>query len=329
MNKAALATSNSSPISFRDQLQQSSQAPLTRAPLSELQVNVGRLCNQACNHCHVDAGPKRTEIMGWTTMEKILAWAGQAGITKADITGGAPELNHHFRQFVEGLLALEISVTSRCNLTVLLEPGQEDLADWYAAHNIRLICSLPCYTRENVDAQRGKHVFDKSILALEILNARGYGHHPDMPLDLVYNPGGASLPPAQAKLESDYRNKLFEEYGIVFSKLFTLTNLPINRFRHYLDKTNQLQSYMQLLADNFNADTIPGLMCRHLISVDWQGRVYDCDFNQMLEIPLGGDDAQYLWELNIDRLENRSIAIEDHCFGCTAGAGSSCGGALV
>ena len=162
MNKAALATSNSSPISFRDQLQQSSQAPLTRAPLSELQVNVGRLCNQACNHCHVDAGPKRTEIMGWTTMEKILAWAGQAGITKADITGGAPELNHHFRQFVEGLLALEISVTSRCNLTVLLEPGQEDLADWYAAHNIRLICSLPCYTRENVDAQRGKHVFDKS-----------------------------------------------------------------------------------------------------------------------------------------------------------------------
>ncbi len=329
MNKAALAISNPSPISFHDQLQQSSQAPLVRAPLGELQVNVGRLCNQACHHCHVDAGPKRTEIMGWATMEKILAWAEQAGITKADITGGAPELNPLFRQFVEGLLALEISVTSRCNLTVLLEPGQEDLADWYAAHNIRLVCSLPCYTRKNVDAQRGKHVFDKSVLALDILNTRGYGHHPELVLDLVYNPGGASLPPAQAKLESDYRNKLCEEHGIVFSKLLTLTNLPINRFRHYLDKTNQLQSYMQLLADNFNADTIAGLMCRHLISVDWQGRVYDCDFNQMLGIPLGGDDAQYLWELNIDQLENRSIAVENHCFGCTAGAGSSCGGALV
>ena len=303
--------------------------PLRRHRLRELQVNVGRLCNQACNHCHVDAGPKRTEIMTWDTMEKILEWAQAASITTVDITGGAPEVNPHFRRLVDSFLAQGSQVTSRCNLTVLLEPGQEDLASWYARRKIRLVCSLPCYTQINVDAQRGDGVFEKSIAALKRLNGTGYGREEALVLDLVYNPGGAFLPAAQEKLEADYKQRLQEDHGVVFSRLRTLTNLPINRFARFLDRTGQYEKYMQLLEDNFNPATVPGLMCRHLVSVDWRGRVYDCDFNQMLDLPLGDMPPRYLWDIETQDLDAAPVAVDSHCFGCTAGAGSSCGGALV
>lgn len=315
--------------SFAAVLARHGLAPLTRAPLAELQINVGRRCNQACNHCHVDAGPKRTEVMTWETMTHILVWAKAAGIRAVDITGGAPEINPHFRRLVDAFLAIGASVKSRCNLTVLFEPGQNDLAAWYAKRRVALICSLPCYTEANVNAQRGDGVFENSIAALRELNAVGYGRDANLPLDLVYNPGGAFLPAAQAKLETDYKERLKNDFGIVFSRLLTLTNLPINRFAHYLDRTGERETYMQMLTENFNAATVPGLMCRSLLSVDWQGRVYDCDFNQMLDLPLGGGPTRYLWEIDADWLEGKAVALGPHCFGCTAGSGSSCSGALA
>lgn len=315
--------------SFTRALRQHGLGPLKRDRLRELQINVGRRCNQACHHCHVDAGPKRTEIMAWDTMEKILRWAGTNGITAVDITGGAPELNPHFRRFVESFLAQGAHVTVRCNLTVLLEPGQEDLAVWYAQHKIRLVCSLPCYTQKNVDAQRGDGVFDKSIEALKRLNAAGYGRDETLPLDLVYNPGGAFLPGAQEKLEADYKQRLKEDFDVDFSHLMTITNLPINRFAHFLDRTGQRDNYLQLLEQNFNPATVPGLMCRHLVSVDWLGQVYDCDFNQMLDLPLGDKPHRHLWDIIAKNLNGEEIAVDSHCLGCTAGAGSSCGGALA
>ncbi len=314
--------------SFTAQLNAHDAGPLRRAPLSELQVNVGRLCNQACNHCHVDAGPKRKEIMAWETMERILEWTKRAGLTKVDITGGAPEINPHFRQFVDGFIAIGATITARCNLTVLFEPGQEDLAAWYAKRRVRLVCSLPCYSRKNVDAQRGRGAFDKSIEALKLLNMYDYGVDERLALDLIYNPIGATLPPSQHTLERDYKQRLFEDFGIRFNRLLTLTNLPINRFAHYLDNTGQRESYQQLLVDNFNPQTVPHLMCRHLLSVDWRARLYDCDFNQMLDLPLGAQPWRYLWDIDVDALENSTIAVGAHCFGCTAGNGSSCGGSL-
>ena len=329
MNRIAVRLKAAAGSPFSRCLRNSGQHPLRREKLRELQVNVGRLCNQACNHCHVDAGPKRTEIMAWETMEKILDWSRSSGVTAVDITGGAPELNPHFRRFVDRFLALGLSVTARCNLTVLLEPGQEDLAAWYAKRRIRLVCSLPCYTRKNVDAQRGDGVFEKSIEALKRLNNAGYGRDETRVLDLVYNPGGASLPGTQATLEADYKQRLKEDFGVVFSRLMTITNLPINRFGHFLERTGQLESYMQLLEDNFNPATVPGLMCRHLISVDWRGYVYDCDFNQMLDLPLGDIPHRYLWDIVSSQLTGAPVAVDSHCFGCTAGAGSSCGGALT
>jgi radical SAM/Cys-rich protein len=314
-------------LAFHQALRDSGWPGLSRAALSELQVNVGRLCNQACEHCHVDAGPKRLEIMVRPTMEKILHWLDDADVRSVDITGGAPELNPHFRWFVDGLLEGGLSVTCRCNLTVLLEPGQEDLARWYARRGVRLVCSLPCYSRENVDRQRGKGAFDKSITALKRLNNAGYGE-PPLTLDLVYNPVGASLPPDQSILERDYKTRLDEDFGIRFNRLLALANLPINRFAHYLERTGQLEDYQRLLEDSFNPDTVPDLMCRHLLSVDWLGRVYDCDFNQMLDLPAGGS-ARYLWDVEPAALEGAAVATGRHCFGCTAGAGSSCGGSLA
>lgn len=302
---------------------------LKRAKPNELQMNLGKLCNLACHHCHVDAGPKRTEIMTWDCMQKILSWVDDSAIKKADLTGGAPELNPHFRQFCDALIARGIEITSRCNITVLFESGQEDLADFYADRKIRLVCSLPCYTQDNVDAQRGKGVFDKSIKGLQLLNELGYGTNPELSLDLVYNPGGAFLPPPQASLEQDYREILGREFGITFSSLLAITNLPVNRFAHSLRRDGQLEDYQQLLVDNFNAGTVSALMCRHLINIDWEGRVYDCDFNQMLELPLGGGKNRHLWDLNPQGLEGKDIATERHCFGCTAGAGSSCSGELA
>ena len=315
--------------SFTRYLHSHGLGPLRRANLSELQVNVGRLCNQACNHCHVDAGPNRKEIMTWETMERILRWAGSAAIARVDITGGAPELNPNFRRFVDAFIAMEAEVISRCNLTVLFEPGQEDLASWYAERQITLVCSLPCYSQKNVDAQRGRGVFDKSIKALQQLNKHGYGIDEGLTLNLVYNPGGASLPPPQPKLEAEYKQHLFDDFGIQFDRLLTITNLPINRFSHYLDRTGQRQTYQKLLTDNFNADTVPGLMCRHLLSVDWRACVYDCDFNQMLDLPLGTRRHRYLWDIEVNRLADSTISVGPHCFGCTAGSGSSCGGSLV
>lgn len=304
--------------------------PLTRGSLTELQINLGYLCNQACEHCHVDAGPKRTEMMSWQTMERIVGWAGQNNIQAADLTGGAPEMIPHFREFVDALLDLDMRVTSRCNITILLEPGYEDLAEWYAKRNIQLVCSLPCYSRENVDQQRGKGAFGKSIDGLQRLNALGYGRDPEKNLNLVYNPVGPVLPPPQQSLEADYKSHLKEDFDIDFNNLFTITNLPINRYEHYLKRTGQLESYMQLLVESFNPLTVEPLMCRQLVSVDWQGYVYDCDFNQMLNIPLGAARGRtQLWDINSASLDNADIAVAKHCFGCTAGAGSSCGGALA
>jgi radical SAM/Cys-rich protein len=327
--KANEPLSTADRYSFDAALEAHGLPPLTRAPLATLQVNLGRLCNQACHHCHVDAGPRRTEVMTWETMARILDWARAAGIRSVDLTGGAPEVNPSFRRFVDGFLAFGCTVTSRCNLTVLLEAGQEDLAEWYAARGVRLICSLPCYTRENVDAQRGRGVFDKSIAALRHLNGVGYGRDSRLALDLVYNPGGAFLPGPQAKLEADYRRRLADDHGIVFTRLLTLANMPINRFAHWLEREGKYDTYMQLLHGRFNPETVPGLMCRHLVSVDWLGRVYDCDFNQMLDLPLAAEPHRFLWNLHAAHLEGRPIAVGSHCLGCTAGCGSSCGGALA
>ncbi len=314
---------------FNQTLKRHNLFPLTRATLRELQVNLGYRCNQACEHCHVEAGPKRTEMMAAETMDKILLWAAQNGIDSADLTGGAPELIPGFRRFVDGLLERGIGVTSRCNLTVLFEPGQEDLAQWYAERKVRLVCSLPCYTAKNVEAQRGKGVFGKSIEALQALNRQGYGRRSGLRLDLVYNPVGATLPPPQAGLQDDYKVRLKADFGIDFDSLLTIANLPINRFEHFLARTGQLDRYRQLLVDNFNPATVRPLMCRHLLSVDWQGYLYDCDFNQMLKLPMAASGRKQLWQITRAQLENAPIALGKHCFGCTAGAGSSCGGALT
>ena len=326
---SAMPASTPATRSFRRMLARHGLPELRRAALRELQINVGRLCNQACQHCHVDAGPKRTEIMTWETMIRILAWTERSRITRVDITGGAPELNPNFRRFVDAFLALRAAVTARCNLTVLLEPGLEDLATWYAARRVHLVASLPCYSRKNVDAQRGDGTFDKSIVALRRLNDAGYGRTPDLTLDLVYNPGGAFLPADQTELEAEYKRRLHDECGIAFSRLLTLANLPINRFAHFLERTGQYDDYVRLLEENFNPATVSELMCRHLISVDWLGRVYDCDFNQMLDIPLAGRGARHLWDIEPSRLDGERVATGEHCFGCTAGAGSGCGGALT
>ena len=314
---------------FNEVLKAHDCSPLRRSSLTELQVNIGYLCNQACEHCHVEAGPKRPEQMTWDTMERILEWVKTNGIRSVDITGGAPEMIPNFRRFCDDFLDQGVTITSRCNITVQFEPNQEDLVDWYAERKIRLICSLPCYTADNVDKQRGKGVFGKSISGLQAFNEAGYGRKEDLVLDLVYNPVGPILPPDQAGLERDYKSRLKTDFGIDFNHLFALTNLPINRFEHYLKGTGQLESYQQLLVENFNPATVKSLMCRHLISVDWQGYVYDCDFNQMLAIPLGARRRKQLWEIDRAGLKNQAIALGKHCFGCTAGAGSSCGGAIA
>ncbi len=313
---------------FSETLQSHDLPDLQRTQLNDLQINLGYLCNQACEHCHVEAGPKRTELMDWKTMQRILAWAEQADIRSVDLTGGAPEMNPNFRKFIKAFQDQGANITSRCNLTILMEPGYNDLAGWYAENKIHLVSSMPCYTRENVEQQRGKGVFTKSIDALRKLNKAGYGCDPELPLDLVYNPGGAFLPPAQIALEQDYKTRMKDDFGIQFSRLLTITNLPIKRFEHYLSRSGQLESYLSLLVENFNPCTVGNLMCRQLISVDWQGNVFDCDFNQMLDMPLGGGAHTKLWELGAHTLNGQAIAVNTHCYGCTAGAGSSCGGAL-
>ena len=302
---------------------------LRRETLDTLQINVGKLCNQACRHCHVDAGPNRTEVMTRDTMRSILTFLAATDIPMVDITGGAPEVNPHFRYLVKQIRRLGRNIIVRCNLTVIFEPGMEDLPDFYREHEVELVCSLPCYLEENVDQQRGKGVFYDSIEALQRLNSIGYGK-PDtgLQLHLVYNPVGASLPPPQAELEADYKRVLGERYGISFNRLFTITNMPISRFNDYLQRRGEYDGYTQTLHDHFNAKTIDRLMCRFLVSVDWEGNIYDCDFNQMLDMHLSGKPKK-LWDVSPGWLIDRRIRIADHCYGCTAGAGSSCGGDLT
>jgi radical SAM/Cys-rich protein len=306
--------------------------PLRHGRTQVLQINVGKLCNLTCIHCHVNAGPKRKEIMTRATVDQLVDWLAKTDIPTVDLTGGAPEMIPDFRYLVERLKALTPPrhIIDRCNLTVLLEPGYEDYASFLARHHIEIVASMPCYSPENVNAQRGNGVFDGSIKALQLLNSLGYGIDPTLPLHLVYNPNGAFLPGPQAELEADYKRELKDHFGIVFNKLYTITNLPIARFASYLKNNDKLADYMALLNESFNPGTVDSLMCRNTINVSWQGEVFDCDFNQMLKMQWReGDHGLHLWDLDPAQVEDRDILTGDHCFGCTAGAGSSCGGALL
>jgi radical SAM/Cys-rich protein len=304
---------------------------LRRGEPRTLQVNVGKLCNQACHHCHVDAGPTRTEIMTPATAERVVAVLARNPGLALDLTGGAPELNPSFRRLVGQARALGRDVTVRCNLTVVLVEGMGWLPEFYRDAGVRLVCSLPCYTADNVDAQRGRGVFDGSIHALRLLNGLGYGMAgSDLRLDLVYNPVGAFLPGSQAELEAQYRERLRRDSGVEFHGLLTLANMPIARFADQLLRAGDYGRYMGLLVNHFNPATVEGLMCRHLVSVGWDGALYDCDFNQMLELPIGAAGARDIWALDdVRSMIDQPVVTGSHCFGCTAGAGSSCGGALV
>lgn len=300
---------------------------LCRDTITVLQINVGKRCNQACHHCHVEAGPKRSEMLQATTADRLIQLLASAPhVHTVDITGGAPELNPNFRRLVTAARDAGKTVIDRCNLTVLFEPGQQDTAQFLADNEVAIVASLPCYSEKNVDAQRGRGVFEQSIAALQLLNRLGYGTR--LPLDLVYNPVGAFLPPSQAALEQDYRTKLRADFGIEFTRLLTITNMPISRFLHALERDGQAEAYQQLLIDAFNPQAVENLMCRSMVSVGWDGRLYDCDFNQMLEMRLPGVAAT-IWEIDALDAIDRRIAVGGHCFGCTAGAGSSCGGALA
>jgi radical SAM/Cys-rich protein len=304
---------------------------LHRGRTEILQVNVGKLCNLTCIHCHVNAGPRRKEIMSRETMDRIIDWFAATDIPTLDVTGGAPEMIPDFRALVARVRALEPRrrIVDRCNLAILLEAGYEDLAEFLAEHEVQIIASMPCYQPENVNVQRGEGVFDASITALQLLNRLGYGTRPELPLHLVYNPNGDFLPGPQAKLEADYKRELKKHFGIVFNELYTITNLPIARFASWLRHEGKYAEYLELLVSAFNPATVEGLMCRNTISVSWRGEVHDCDFNQMLNLPLAGNGRALLWELSPKTFEGRRIATGEHCFGCTAGAGSSCGGALA
>ncbi|PYK11127.1 MAG: radical SAM protein [Verrucomicrobia bacterium] len=304
---------------------------LRHAHTEILQVNVGKLCNLTCVHCHVNAGPKREEIMTCETIDRIIDWLRRTEIPTVDLTGGAPEMIPDFRYFIEQVKSLQPHrhIIDRCNLTILLERGYDDLAPLLAANKVEIIASMPCYSPGNVNAQRGEGVFENSIAALQLLNSLGYGIDPDLSLHLVYNPVGAFLPPSQTELEGDYKRELKKHFGIVFNNLYTLTNLPIGRFASYLRHNSKLDEYMELLIQAFNPATIDGLMCRNTISVGWRGEVYDCDFNQQLGMQWNNGAPIFLWDVDPEKIGNRQIMTGDHCFGCTAGAGSSCGGAIV
>jgi radical SAM/Cys-rich protein len=305
---------------------------IRRRAVETLQVNLGYKCNQSCLHCHVNAGPTRTELMSRETIFEVIACIKAMNIRSLDITGGAPELNPHFRMLVEAVRQLGVRVIDRCNLTILFEPGQETLAQFLADQQVEITASLPCYLEDNVDRQRGKGVFETSIRALQKLNSLGYGQ-PDSPLklNLVYNPQGPVLPPGQDGLKRDYQQRLLDSYGVVFNELYALTNMPIQRFGSTLVSKGQFVPYMKLLKDAYRPENLDTVMCRTLLSVDWQGYVYDCDFNQMLELPLTwkGRSRPHLRELLGANLEHNPIVVKDHCYGCTAGQGSSCGGALA
>jgi radical SAM/Cys-rich protein len=312
---------------------------LTRSKLEILQVNLGYTCNLSCTHCHVNAGPKRTEQMDKANIDLVIEILKQHKVQTLDLTGGAPELMPHFRYLVKAARELGVAVIDRCNLTILNEPGQEDLAQFLADYNVDVVASLPCYSEENVDSQRGKGVFESSIEGLQKLNALGYGKDdPTLPLNLVYNPGGAFLPPGQVELEAAYKEQLGAEHNIQFNNLFTITNMPISRFGAVLLAQGEFYDYMNLLKDSYSPANLAGVMCLNTVSVDWEGYLYDCDFNQMLEIPLSASHgannvdsvkpSYHLSDLLTSDLNGFPIKVADHCYGCTAGQGSSCGGAI-
>jgi radical SAM/Cys-rich protein len=316
---------------FAERLRQLGQG-LRKRKIDVLQVNMGKYCNQACVHCHVEASPFRTEMMTRETVEAVLHFLERSAIPTMDITGGAPELNPHFDALVDACVRLQRHVVDRCNLTVFFEPGKDYLAGFLRRHRVELTCSLPCYTEANVDRQRGKGTFELSLRALQMLNRLGYGQpETGLRLNLVYNPLSASLPPPQAILEQDYRRHLYVDHGIVFNHLYCLTNMPITRFEKFLRAIGQFEQYQELLASAFNTDTLDRLMCRDLLSIGWDGSVYDCDFNQMLNLPLRNHLGKVvkIWELSAAMVESLPIQVGDQCYACTAGAGSSCGGALL
>lgn len=315
---------------FASSLASCGLSPLRTTSLEVLQVNVGKVCNQSCRHCHVEAGPNRPEVMTRETMQSCLEALSKSDIRVLDITGGAPELNPNFRWLVEQSRRLGREVIDRSNLTVLTLPGFEDLPEFLAGQRVVIVASLPCYLGENADAQRGKGTFDRSIRALRRLNALGYGQ-PDsgLVLNLIYNPLGASLPPCQETLEADYRRELLARHRVVFSRLLTLANMPIGRFKTQLLRTHQYDSYMDALATAFNLAAAAGVMCRSMLSVDWTGRLHDCDFNQMLGLGLEAGQPQHIRDFDPERLADRRIATGEHCYACTAGAGSGCQGAIL
>ena len=305
---------------------------LRRRAVDTLQANLGRYCNLACIHCHVESGPTRTEMMSRETLDGVLRFLADTNIPTLDITGGAPELHPDFDYLVVAAHKLERHVIDRCNLTVIFEPGKGYLPEFFKENAVELVCSLPCYSQENVDKQRGKGTFDESIRALQIFNQIGYGQ-PDgsLILNLVYNPVGPHLPPPQAQLEQDYKRILREQFGIVFNHLFCLTNMPITRYATHLKLRGEYDAYLELLETNFNAATLEQVMCRNLISIGWEGFIYDCDFNQMLDLPFRDVDgkALHILTLSLDQLLSAPITVGNHCYACTAGSGSSCGGTLV
>ena len=330
-HQLAVLTRDSAVPPFASALREAGTERLVAGTIEILQVNVGRLCNMACRHCHVDAGPDRSEIMTRTTIDSCLdVLRNHEQIQTLDVTGGAPEMNPHFRHLVREARGMGRHVIDRCNLTILLANGYQDLPDFLAAHHVEVVASLPCYLAENTDAQRGDGAFASSIEAIRRLNRLGYGRADSgLRLTLVYNPVGASLPADQSRLEADYRRELKARYELEFTRLFTITNMPISRYLEHLIASNQLVEYMQTLVDAFNPAAISRLMCRNTLSVGWDGRLFDCDFNQMLDLEVETSCPSHIDRFDYDQLAGREIAVGQHCFGCTAGAGSGCQGAIT
>ncbi|WP_066838654.1 arsenosugar biosynthesis radical SAM (seleno)protein ArsS [Rufibacter ruber] len=316
---------------FGQRLLENGLYPLKPSQLTVLQVNVGKMCNQVCKHCHVDAGPDRKEIMTRETMQQCLDALVHSDITTVDLTGGAPEMNPHFRWFVQELSQLGKQVMVRCNLTIILaNPRYHDLPQFFQQHRVHVVSSLPYFTPSRTDAQRGDGVFEKSIKALQMLNGAGYGvEGTGLVLDLVYNPAGAFLPGSQKSLEAEFKQRLNRLYGITFNSLFAITNLPISRFLEYLISSGNYEGYMEKLVTAFNPAAAANVMCRNTLSVGWDGQLYDCDFNQMLELPVQANAPRHIKDFRQDLLAARDIVLNQHCYGCTAGAGSSCGGEVV
>ncbi|MBF0453202.1 MAG: arsenosugar biosynthesis radical SAM protein ArsS [Magnetococcales bacterium] len=317
-------------IDFMREVEQHTDSPILRAEtLSTIQVNVGLRCNLECRHCHLGSSPRRQEEMDWSTMEKIVDLVESTGCQMVDLTGGAPELNPHLKRFIRALRARDVQVQVRTNLTILLEPKLVGMAAFFRDHQVGLVASMPCYLEENVDSQRGMGTFAESVAAIQLLNRMGYGVEESLPLNLVYNPGGPSLPPPQSKLEEDYKRALKQRYDIAFSSLHTITNIPIGRFRADLRRDGREDDYWMLLHQSFNPATLGGLMCRNQISIGWDGTLYDCDFNLALNLPIQSGDQTCLDLCDPLQLGTRPVVTGNHCFACTSGNGSSCGGALV